>query len=155
MNKLPQTILWIQDAPNSHETILSVDEVQIKSGTSKYISIFDKLIARDIEKYKVLTSSVKRLTEYSKGKKKGTFLSGYFLETDGSNRRICYRALIIDAKDREEECFLLEKEARLYECHISEEDRIALKKKSKSFVLILLLIFIIICLWIYLNLKMF
>lgn len=127
----PTIILWIQNTPETYETILSFNGTALQAGSSQYIKYFEKLTSKDLQKYTNLTSSVKRLSENRSIQRncRSTYLSGHFVQTDNSDRQICYRALIIDAKDNEEVCSLLEKEALLYGCSISEEDKLALKKK--------------------------
>lgn len=143
-------ILWIQNTPDTYQTVLSYNGKQLKSGTSEYIKVFENLTSINLEKYTVLTNTLRRLNLHFQ-KHRSTFISGHFQQTDKSNRKICYRALIIDAKNKEEECHLLVKEASLYGCSISEEDKIALKKKricSKIVVILLIVIIIISSLWI-------
>lgn len=130
---LSKTTLWIQNIPETFETVLSLNGRRLQSGTSQYIKEFEKLNKVDLEKYTILTPSLKRFTYKNRFRKIGhriTFVSGHFVETDQSDRRICYRALIIDAKNKEEECSLLTNEAQLYGCTISETDKAAFKKKS-------------------------
>lgn len=154
-NSLSNTILWIQNIPETFETVLSFIGSRLQSGTSQYIKVFEKLNKVDLEKYTILTPSLKRFTDKNRIRKIGhriTFVSGHFVETDQSDRRICYRALIIDAKNKEEECSLLTNEAQLYGCTISETDKAAFKKKSFnnmlaitfSAIIILILILILI-----------
>lgn len=130
---LSKTTLWIQNIPETFETVLSLNGIRLQSGTSQYIKEFEKLNKVDLEKYTILTPSLKRFTDKNRNRKIGrriTFVSGHFVETDQSDRRICYRALIIDAENKEEECSLLTNEAQLYGCTISETDKAAFKKKS-------------------------
>ena len=145
--------LWIQNIPETFETVLSLNGRRLPSGTSQYIKEFEKLNKVDLEKYTILTPSLKRFTDKNRIRKIGhriTFVSGHFVETDQSDRRICYRALIIDAENKEEECSLLTNEAQLYGCTISETDKAAFKKKSYnkllaiSFTAIIILILILI-----------
>ena len=157
------TILWIQNIPDTYETVLSFNGTRLQSGTSKYIKVFEKLTSLNLVKYSILTPTLKRYTQgesrIRKNEQRITFVSGYFEETDQSDRKICYRALINDAENKEEECLLLIKEAKLYGCTISETDQTAFKKEfSKSIlitlavIIIIILIFIII--WIQNNPKM-
>lgn len=151
----PIITLWIQNAPETYQTILSFNGIALQAGSSKYIKYFEKLTSEDLHKYTELTSTVKRLiVRKGLGIKQNfdsTYLSGHFVQTDKSDRQICYRALIIDAKSNEEVCSLLEKEAQLYGCSISEKDKLALKKKSNNSALIIILIIlvILICIWIF------
>lgn len=150
------TILWIQNIPETFETVLSFNGSRLQSGTSQYIKVFEKLNKVDLEKYTILTPSLKRFTQ-DKSKKidhRITFVSGHFVETDQSDRRICYRALIIDAENKEEECSLLTNEAQLYGCTISETDKAAFKKKSfnkmlaitfSAIIILILILFLIFC----------
>lgn len=148
-------ILWIQNTPNTNKTVLSRNGAQISSDTGEYDKLFKNLTSQSLDKYSVLTISLKRLS-LCNVKHRLTFLSGHFEQKDKSNRRICYRALIIDAKDKEEECLLLVQESNLYGCSISEEDKIALKKKSIvfKFIVITLIIILILLIWILNTLKM-
>ena len=129
-DNLPRIILWIQNTPNLQKTVLSDNGKELKSGSTKYITLFNILTKIELEKYNVLTPTLKRYSYLSKESKKHTFLSGHFQQTDESNRQICFRAFIINAKNKNEECRLLEEEARRYGCSISEEDQKALKKKK-------------------------
>ena len=154
-NSLSNTILWIQNIPETFETVLSFNGSRLQSGTSQYIKVFEKLNKVDLEKYTILTPSLKRFTYKNRIRKiehRITFVSGHFVETDQSDRRICYRALIIDAENKEEECSLLTNEAQLYGCTISETDKAAFKKKSFNKMLaitfsaiIILILFLIFC----------
>ena len=150
--------LWIQNIPETFETVLSLNGRRLQSGTSQYIKEFEKLNKVDLEKYTILTPSLKKFTQdknrIRKIEHRITFVSGHFVETDQSDRRICYRALIINAANEEEECSLLTNEARLYGCTIPETDKEALKKKSFNkglaitFAAILILILILSIIWI-------
>lgn len=154
-NSLSKTILWIQNIPETFETVLSQNGTRLQSGTSQYIKVFEKLTSLDLEMYTILTPTLKRFTrgksKIRKIEHRSTFVSGHFVETDQSNRKICYRALIIDAENKDEECSLLTKEAQLYGCSISETDKAAFKKKSYNkalaitltALLILILIFVL------------
>ncbi len=152
---LSKTTLWIQNIPETFETVLSLNGLRLQSGTSQYIKEFEKLNKVDLEKYTILTPSLKRFTYKNRIRKiehRITFVSGHFVETDQSDRRICYRALIIDAENKEDECSLLTNEAQLYGCTISETDKAAFKKKSFNKMLaitfsaiIILILFLIFC----------
>ena len=148
-------VLWIQNSPDTYQTILSRNGKQIQSGTSEYVRLFEKLNSQNFESYRVLTKTIKRLTLRNKGHRL-TFISGHFEQTDKSNRKICYLALVVDAKNKEEECSLLVNESNLYGCSICEKNKMALKKKDISFSLVtIFIIFIIVLLiWILNNLKM-
>ena len=131
------TILWIQNIPETYETVLSYNGTRLQSGTSKYITIFEKLTSVNLEKYTVLTPTLKRFSQ-GKSRIRGiehqvTFVSGHFEQTDQSDRRICYRALIIDAENEKNECSLLNNEAQLSNCTISEADQGKLKKKRNFY----------------------
>ena len=155
--KLSKTTLWIQNIPETFETVLSFNGSRLQSGTSQYIKVFEKLNKVDLEKYTILTPSLKRFTDKKRIRKiehRITFVSGHFVETDQSDRRICYRALIIDAENKEEECSLLTNEAQLYGCTISETDKAAFKKKSfnnmlaitfSAIIILILILFLIFC----------
>ena len=154
---LSKITLWIQNIPETFETVLSLNGQRLQSGTSKYIKEFAKLTSIDLERYTILTPTLKRLTQdksrIRKIKDRVTLISGHFVETDKSDRKICYRALIIDAENKEEECSLLTNEAQLYGCTISETDKAAFKKKSYnkllaiSFTAIIILILILFQIW--------
>lgn len=155
---LSKITLWIQNIPETFETVLSLNGQRLQSGTSKYIKEFANLTSIDLERYTILTPTLKRLTQdksrIRKIKDRVTLVSGHFVETDKSDRKICYRALIINAANEEEECSLLTNEARLYGCTIPETDKEALKKKSFNkglaitFAAILILILILSIIWI-------
>ncbi len=157
-NSLSKTILWIQSIPETFETVLSLNGKRLQSGTSQYIKVFERLTSLDLEKYTILTPTLKRFTQgksiIRKIDHRITFVSGHFVETDQSDRKICYRALIIDAENKEEECSLLTNEAQLYGCTISETDKTAFKKKSVKrglaiiFLAVIILILISSILWI-------
>jgi hypothetical protein len=156
MNANSSTIvLWIQNSPDTYQTILSHNGKQIQSGTSEYLKLFEQLNSQSLERYRVLTETIKRLTLRNK-EHRLTFISGHFEQTDKSNRKICYLALVVDAKNKEEECSLLVNESNLYGCSICEENKMALKKKDISFSLVIILIIFVIVLliWIFNNLKM-
>lgn len=157
-NSLSNTILWIQNIPETFETVLSQNGRRLQSGTSQYVKVFEKLTSVDLEKYTILTPSLKRYTRdksrIRKIEHRITFVSGHFVETDQSDRKICYRALIIDAENKEEECSLLTNEAKLYGCTISEPDKAAFKKKSynkllaitfSAIIILILILFLIFC----------
>ena len=157
---LSRTTLWIQNIPETFETVLSLNGRRLQSGTSQYIKEFEKLNKVDLERYTILTPTLKRLTQDKSRireiEHRITFVSGHFVETDQSDRRICYRALIIDAENKEEECSLLTNEAQLYVCTISENDKDEFKKKnynkllaiSFTAIIILILILILSIIWI-------
>ena len=155
---LSRTTLWIQNIPETFETVLSLNGRRLQSGTSQYIKEFEKLNKVDLERYTILTPTLKRLTQdksrIRKIKDRATLVSGHFVETDKSDRQICYRALIINAANEEEECSLLTNEARLYGCTIPEADKEALKTQSfnkglaTTFAAILILILFLIIIWV-------
>lgn len=153
-NSLSKTILWIQNIPETFETVLSQNGTRLLSGTSQYIKVFEELTSLDLEKYTILTPTLKRFTqgrsEIRKIEHRTTFVSGHFVETDQSDRKICYRAMIIDAENKDEECSLLTKEAQLYGCSISETDKAAFKKKSYNKALAITLTALLILILIYL-----
>lgn len=154
---LSKTTLWIQNIPETFETVLSLNGIRLQSGTSQYIKEFEKLNKVDLEKYTILTPSLKRFTVKNRIRKtehRITFVSGHFVETDQSDRKICYRALIIDAENKEDECSLLTNEAQLYGCTISETDKAAFKKKSfnnmlaitfSAIIILILILFLFFC----------
>lgn len=160
-NSISNIVLWIQNIPETYETVLSQNGTRLQSGTSQYIKVFEKLTSLDLGKFTILTPTLKRFTQgknkIRKIDQRMTFVSGHFVETDQSNRKICYRALIIGAKNKEDECSLLTNEAQLYGCTISKTDKVAFKKKSINkgmaitFIAILILILII---WIFNDPKM-
>lgn len=156
MNTNSSTIvLWIQNSPETYQTILSYNGKQIQSGTSEYLKLFEQLNSQSLERYRVLTETIKRLTVRNK-EQRLTFISGHFEQTDKSNRKICYLALVVNAKNKEEECSKLVNESSLYGCTICEENKMALKKKNISFrlVIILIIFIIILFIWILNSLKM-
>lgn len=53
-------ILWIQNTPNAYKTVLSRNGTQISSDTSKYEKLFKILTSQSLDKYSVLTASLKR-----------------------------------------------------------------------------------------------
>lgn len=157
-NSLSNTILWIQNIPETFETVLSQNGSRLQPGTSQYVKVFEKLTSVDLEKYTILTPSLKRYTRdksrIRKIEHRITFVSGHFVETDQSDRKICYRALIIDAENKEKECSLLTNEAKLYGCTISEPDKAAFKNKSynkllaitfSAIIILILILFLIFC----------
>ena len=155
MSENSKVFLWIQRAPDNFQKVLSCNGEKIQPNTSRYYDIFELITSQEITHYKDLTSTLKRLTKkkykinsenccMDNEKHRMTFFSGNYEETDKSNRKICYYALIVDAKDIEDECALLIKESKLYGCSLSDDDIIALKKKrtdnKQIFVLVLILV---------------
>lgn len=154
MTENSKVFLWIQRTPDTFQKVLSCNGEQIQPNTSRYNNIFDLITSQDITDYKDLTSTLRKITKkkykinsenccIDNGKHRMTFFSGNYEETDKTNRKICYYALIVDAKDSEEECDLLVKESKLYGCSISDGDVIALKKKridNKQIVVLFLIL---------------
>lgn len=153
MSENSKVFLWIQRTPDTFQKVLSCNGEKIQPNTSRYNNIFELITSQEITHYKDLTSTLKRLTKkkyrintencfMGNEKHRMTFLSGNYEETDKSNRKICYYALIVDAKDNEDECALLVKESKLYGCSLSDDDIIALKKRidNKQIVILFLIL---------------
>lgn len=152
-------LLWIQNIPGTYETVLSCDGERVQSETKEYIYLFQELTSQQLDGYRTPTLSlrIKRMSRLRVVSEKPcmTLLSGLFEQKDKSGRRICYRALIVGAKNREEECALLIKESNLYGCSISEEDESVLKKKDRNpFIIIVVITLIIVLIWILIVQKM-
>ena len=155
------TILWIQSIPDVFQTVMTCNGELLQPGSSRYINLFSRLTSQDLQKYKALSSTLKRLTLHRSmlsKRKRVTFLSGHFTQKDASDRLICYRALIVNAEDEEQECEKLIQEAEIYGCTITEEDKSLLRNKDNRYstfiiIYILITLFIIITIWIINSLK--
>lgn len=132
MDKLPIIILWIQNVPDTNESVLSRNGEPFQPGSSEYINNFKCVTELNLDDSRSLTPTVKRYTR-QKHNLRATFLSGHFIQKDEHGRLICYRAVIKNASNEEAELDLLKKEAAKYGCSISEEDQCALKKKDVFF----------------------